>query len=102
VAIGLTTLRFAKRAVSVLQGSPWGTTGFETRLVRGYRSTTRKITLAAIESDDITLYAAPWRMKYLHRSPSKTLWVAEDPTGKNLVLTPDGGVNLFRASRPGP
>jgi hypothetical protein len=61
-----------------------------------------EITLAAIESDDITLYAAPWRMKYLHRSPSKTLWVAEDPTGKNLVLTPDGGVNLFRASRPGP
>jgi hypothetical protein len=50
-------------------------------------------------SGEVTLIAAPWRVRYF-LSASGKVWVAEDPTGKNLVLTSNGGADLFRARRP--
>ena len=54
------------------------------------RGSFRKVTLGGDRPDDITLYAAPWRVKYLRHSSSGKLWVAEDTTG--VVTVSAGGM----------
>jgi hypothetical protein len=98
LGVGISSLRFADRAVGVLQASPWRESAFHYRLVYVGRGYAAKVRLGD-GSDDVKLYASPSRTRYLRRSPSGKLWIAEDPPGKYVVLTSNAGADLFRAQR---
>ena len=97
LGIGIWTLRFATRTRDTLQAPLRRRWEFSYRLVGSYRNYHRIVTLGG--TDEVEVYAAPWRVRYLRDAISDELWVAEQPGSSELVLTSNAGADLFRAKR---
>ncbi len=86
-----------RAARDTLQASSSQEMEFSYRLVGSYRNYHRIVTLGG--TDEVEVYAAPWRVRYLRDAISDELWVAEQPGSSELVLTSNAGADLFRAKR---